>query len=537
MIIDAITSALQTAFEAVGVEGPVVLSPSKFSDFQCNAALSGAKKLGRNPSEIALMVQKHVSQHANLSGVAIAASGGFINVDIGASAIERALEQQVIAPTQGDGEIVYLDFGGPNVAKPMHVGHLRSLVIGDSLQRILRFVGHNVVSDIHLGDFGLQMGLLLKQLEDVSTNDVTLEMLEEAYPIAAKRAKEDEDFKSEAQKLTAIVQCGFDNHAEIQKWKKFILVSMESVNRDISDLGILFTMLKGESDSQTAIPRTLATLQRAGILEDDGGALITRACEPPMVLVTQNGTALYSLTDLATMDQRATNRNIPAARIIYVVDQRQSLHFKQIFEVADKVGIFDKNNLEHVGFGTVNGLDGRPLKTRDGGSPKLHDLIEAAKEKAAERNPEVAHQVAIAALKFADLQNLRTSSYLFDLDRFVSFEGKTGPYLLYQAVRIKKLLSQNEAEFGSVKIGELSEERELAFLLVTGFGLAIKKAVAELSPKEIADFAYDLAQTFSRFYAVATIAGNPSRLALAKMALHQLETSLGLLGIEVPEAM
>lgn len=537
MLVKTIIAALQTAFEANGINGPVTLSRSKHADFQCNAALSGAKKTGRNPNDVAKLVLQHPALNATLPGVSMTISGpGFINIDLQDSTLSKAIDQNVIEPQPSDGPVVYLDFGGPNVAKPMHVGHLRSLVIGDSLQRILRFTGHNVVSDIHLGDFGLQMGLLLAQLENVPEDLVTLNMLEEAYPVATKRAKTDEDFRLKAQQLTAVIQSGYDHHVEVEKWKRFVKVSMESVYRDITDLGVLFTLYKGESDTRSKIPRMISLLHDAGQLDEDGGAQITRACEPPMVLITGAGTALYSLTDLTTILQRKEDKRAPAAQIIYVVDQRQYLHFQQLFEVSDRVGLMPKDKLTHVGFGTVNGIDGRPLKTRDGGSPKLHDLIETARTKAAERNPDAADKVAMAALKFADLQNLRMSSYVFDLDRFLSFEGKTGPYLLYQCVRIKKLLAGSDVEPGPVLVGS-PEERELALMLAVGFETALQKAVDALSPKEIADFAYDLAQAFSSFYAACPIAGDASRLGLAKHTLHQLETALDLLGIEVPEAM
>ena len=535
MLTDTIIAALQTAFNAQGVDAKVVLSPSSYSDFQCNAALAGARKVGKNPDDVAHAVLAHIAINDLLPGVALGVTKGFINIAISEDKLAETLATQVIEAKPSDGPVVYLDFGGPNVAKPMHVGHLRSLVIGDALQRILRFTGHNVVSDIHLGDFGLQMGLLLAFLKDVKASDVTLEMLEEAYPLASKMAKTNEEFRDHAQSLTAIIQSGYDNHIEVEKWKQFVKVSMESVFRDVQDLGVLFSLYKGESDTQKKIPRMISLIHGAGVLEEDDGAQITRACEPPMVLITSAGTALYSLTDLTTILQRKEDKDLPAERIIYVVDQRQSLHFQQLFEVSDKIGLFPKDKLTHVGFGTVNGPDGRPLKTRDGGSPKLHDLIESAKAKAAERNPEVADQVALAALKFADLQNLRMSSYAFDLDRFLSFEGKTGPYMLYQCVRIKKLLAGN-ATTGKVAIRG-PEERALALMLATGFNMALKKAVDALSPKEIADFAYDLAQTFSSFYAACPIAGDPSRLTLATLTLHQLETALYLLGIEVPEAM
>lgn len=546
ILVENTQKLLSDAFAACGVTGVnAVLSPSDRADFQCNAALSAAKKLGLNPVELAEKVIKiamNTDGEKDSSGppLTMDVSGpGFINITVVDSYLNLLAVGDLAPAAKPEKQTIYLDFGGPNIAKPMHVGHLRSLVIGDSLQRMLRFVGHDVVSDIHLGDFGLQMGLLLVQLKDEKIEDITLEMLEAAYPLATARSKEDAAFKLEAQQATLKLQAGFDNHVEIERWKHFIKLSMDTVNRELVDLGILFTLYKGESDAQKYIPPTLGKMFEAGIVETEpnDGPVLTRVTEPPFILMNSEGAALYSLTDLATIFDRARY----ADQIIYVVDQRQSLHFQQLFTVSDVAGIYPKDKLTHVGFGTVNGPDGRPLKTRDGGSPKLHDLIVAAKEEASKRNPEAADMVAIAALKFADLQNARTSSYVFDLDKFLSFEGKTGPYMLYQCVRIKALLAKNPGyeNGGSPNIGFAYDpaERELAKMLAFGFSQALEKSIEKLSPKEMADYAYDLAQTFSKFYAALPIAGNPYRLMLAKRTLDLLEQALFLLGIEVPEAM
>jgi len=524
---EILSQILAKAFTDEGLDAALaVVSPSErpdLADFQCNGAFLAAKTAKVNPRALA----ERVIARINHPGIKFEVAGpGYINMTVGAEILEVLLGGD--HGIEFSGRIV-LDFGGPNVAKPMHVGHMRSLVIGDSLQRILRFAGYEVLSDIHLGDWGLQMGLLLVALEGTPLHDYTIELLEETYPQAAARAKTDEAFKLKAQKFTQLLQQG--DEELLKRWRKMVAVSMATVERELKALDVNFTMMKGESDVQSLVEPMMTLFD--GIAEEDNGALIVRlSTEAPLILRKSDGAALYATTDLATILDR---RKFAPDKIIYVTDERQQLHFQQVFETAKKVKLADDMELEHIWFGTVNDTNGKPLKTRAGGVPKLHDLIQEAIAKAAEKNEASATVVAMAALKFADLQNPRTGSYAFDLDKFLSFEGKTGPYLLYQAVRIKSILAKS-VEPGDIKL-ETEQERALAFKLVFGFSQAVNAAVRRLSPKEIADHTYDLAQTFSKYYANTQIAENPSRVALATLVLEQLECSLGLLGIEIPDRM
>ena len=492
-----------------------------------------------------------------------------------------------------------IDYGGPNVAKPMHVGHLRSSIIGEALKRLYRFLGDEVQGDAHFGDWGFQMGLLIVAVGDerglwplvseqtgdftgvdaadkvaASLADLDLDHLEAAYPAAAAKAKEDTDFRDRARRATARLQSGGQAYHAI--WRRFVEVSRTALIREFSALDVTFDLWKGESDADPLIPGMVADLKAKGLLVEDQGAQIVRVAREgetkkkkledgtvvvvpspdPLLVVSSEGSAMYGTTDLATILDRRDS--FAPNLILYVVDQRQADHFEQVFRAAILAGYAQPGELEHLGFGTMNGPDGKPFKTRAGGVLKLHDLIETAREKArqrlheaglgAELEPEAfedtAHKVAVAALKFADLQNFRGTSYIFDLDRFTSFEGKTGPYLLYQAVRIKSLLRRALAEGhakGPVAIAEPAE-RELA-LTLDAFEAALNEAYAKRAPHFLAEHAWRLAQSFSKFYAACPVLAAPSetlrssRLTLADVALRQLETTLTLLGIETPERM
>jgi arginyl-tRNA synthetase len=528
---DILEQLLSQAFAAEGLDPALaVVSPSErpdLADFQSNGVFLAAKAARINPRALAERIVERL-KHPDITFEV--AGPGYINMTLGPALLEKMLLDNSPIP-QVSGRIV-LDFGGPNVAKPMHVGHMRSLVIGDALQRILRFVGYEVLSDIHLGDWGLQMGLLLAALEGTPLHDYNIALLEKTYPQAAALAKEDEPFRLKAQMFTRLLQQG--DPELMQRWRKMVCVSMTTVNRELAALKVNFTLMKGESDVQDLIPDMIASFVAKGIVEEDNGALVVRVGEPPLILRKSDGAALYSTTDLATiLDRKAA---FDPDKIIYVTDERQQLHFKQVFAAAEMAGYLNgKLELEHIWFGTVNDANGKPLKTRAGGVPKLHDLIEEAITKASEKNAESAIPVAMAALKFADLQNPRTGSYSFDLDKFLSFEGKTGPYLLYQAVRIKSILVKS-VEPGPITL-ETAQERALAFKLVFGFRQALDGAVRRLSPKEIADHAYDLAQSFSKYYANTQIGESPSRVALSAKVLAQLECCLGLMGIDIPERM
>jgi arginyl-tRNA synthetase len=581
----ALGEAVAAAFAAEGVDAALarvtVSDRPDLADFQSNGALAAAKALKANPRELATKVAARLEGDPRLSGVEIAGPG-FINLKVSDAALSgRAQAVADDAAYAGASPVaeprrVIVDFAGPNVAKPMHVGHLRSSIIGESLKRLFRFRGDTVWGDAHFGDWGFQMGLLIVAVGDEGQADaflaegdgpfpdvspVTLEDLERLYPQAAGKAKEDTAFRDRARKATAELQAGRPGYRAL--WKHFVAVSRTALEREFGALGVTFDLWNGESDADPLIPAMVEEIKAKGLAEFDQGAWIIRVAEegdkrelPPLLLVSSEGSAMYGTTDLATILQRRREQDFDL--VLYCVDARQADHFEQVFRAAYKCGYATPGQLEHAANGTMNGSDGKPFKTRAGGVLKLHDLITQARDKARERLREaelgadlpeaefedIAAKVAVAALKFADLSNNRTTSYVFDLDRFMSFEGKTGPYLLYQAVRIKSLLRKAEAQgvvTGPIAVSEPAE-RELA-LTLDAFDAAVSDAYDRRAPHAIAEHAYRLAQSFSKFYAACPVlaADDPavvgSRLALSKAALDQLETALRLLGIETPERM
>lgn len=593
----AIDQRLAEAFRALDLPAELArATPSDrpdLADFQCNGALAAAKRVGRNPREIAAGVAEALAAAPEFAGVEIAGPG-FINLRLSDAALsaragEIAADSRVGARTVGTPRRVLIDYGGPNVAKPMHVGHLRSSIIGESLKRLYRFRGDETVGDAHFGDWGYQMGLLIGAAMDADTwiralvedlnaagtepspeaeaaafagleTRISLADLDRMYPEAAALGKTDEPYRNRARKLTAELQSR--RPGALLLWRHFARVTQVALARDFHALGVDFDLWKGESDADPLIPEMVADLEARGLLEDDQGARIVRVGRqgdkrdlPPLLVVSSEGSAMYGTTDLATILDR--RRTFNPDQVLYVVDQRQADHFEVVFRAAVLAGYASEGQLEHIGFGTMNGTDGKPFKTREGGVLKLNDLIEMTRDRARERLREAglgaelapeafeatAHQVAVAALKFADLSNFRGTSYVFDLDRFTSFEGKTGPYLLYQAVRIKSVLrraAEQGLEPGDIRI-EDPAERELA-LLLDAFDDALSEAYERRAPNLIADHAYRLAQAFSRFYAACPILPaegevRASRLALAGVILRQLELCLDLLGLSAPERM
>jgi len=594
--------AVAAAFAAEGVDPALArVTPSDrpdLADFQSNGALAAAKALKANPRELAAKVAARLEGEPRLSSIEIAGPG-FINLKLSDAALAaRAAEVAVDAAHAGaavlaEPRTVVIDFAGPNVAKPMHVGHLRSSIIGESLKRLFRFRGDTVWGDAHFGDWGFQMGLLIVAVGDEGQNlpgadaflaegdgpfpaeaPITLEDLERLYPQAAGQAKEDPTFRDRARKATAELQGGRPGYRAL--WKHFVAVSRTALEREFGALGVTFDLWNGESDADPVMAEMIAHLEQTGLLvEDDGarvvhvarpgetrkkkladGSVIEAPSPPPLLVISSEGSAMYGTTDLATILDR--RKAIDPDLILYVVDERQAEHFEQVFRAAYLAGYAAEGSLQHLGFGTMNGTDGKPFKTRAGGVLKLHDLITQATDKARERLHEaklgddlppaefedIAHKVAIAALKFADLSNARTTSYVFDLDRFMSFEGKTGPYLLYQAVRIKSLLRKGADQGltpGAIAIGEPAE-RDLA-LTLDAFSQAVTEAYDKRMPHLISEHTYRLAQSFSKFYAACPVliapdaATKASRLALSKAALDQLEIALDLLGIATPERM
>jgi arginyl-tRNA synthetase len=577
--------AVSAAFAAEGVDASLarvtVSDRPDLADFQSNGALAAAKALKANPRELATKVAARLEGDPRLAGVEVAGPG-FINLKVSAAALaSRAQAVADDAAHSGASLVaeprrVVIDFAGPNVAKPMHVGHLRSSIIGESLKRLFRFRGDTVWGDAHFGDWGFQMGLLIVAVGDEGKADaflaegdgpfpdvspVTLDDLERLYPQAAAKAKEDTAFRDRARKATAELQAGRAGYRAL--WRHFVAVSRTALEREFGALGVTFDLWNGESDADPLIPAMVEEIKASGLAEFDQGAWIIRVVEegdkrelPPLLLVSSEGSAMYGTTDLATILQRRREQDFDL--VLYCVDARQADHFEQVFRAAYKCGYATPGQLEHAANGTMNGSDGKPFKTRAGGVLKLHDLITQARDKARERLREaelgadlpeaefedIAAKVAVAALKFADLSNNRTTSYVFDLDRFMSFEGKTGPYLLYQAVRIKSLLRKAEAQ--GVRTGPIvvlePAERELA-LTLDAFDAAVSDAYDRRAPHAVAEHAYRLAQSFSKFYAACPVlaADDPatvgSRLALSGAALDQLETALRLLGIDTPERM
>ena len=560
------------------------------ADFQCNGALAAAKAAGRKPREIAEDVAARLAGDPRLAEVSLAGPG-FINLRVSDSALSARAGEIAADPGAGAEKVttarrILVDYGGPNVAKEMHVGHLRASIIGESVKRLYRFRGDEVLGDAHFGDWGFQMGLLITAVLDedaglaaligrfeaapneatraaalanVSTA-VTLADLDRLYPAASERAKTDPAYRERARRATAELQSGRAGYRLL--WSHFASVTRAALERDFHALGVDFDVWKGESDVNDLIEPMVAELRRKGLLFADQGAEIIRVVRnddkrelPPLLVVSSEGSAMYGTTDLATILDR--RRYFDPDQAIYVVDQRQADHFEVVFRAAYLAGYAVEGGLEHVGFGTMNGTDGKPFKTRAGGVLKLRDLIEMITAKARERLHEAglgaelsepdfestALKVAVAALKFADLSNFRGTSYVFDLDRFSSFEGKTGPYLLYQAVRVKSVLrraADEGAAPGPITIAEPAE-RDLV-LALDAFDHALVEAYDKKAPHFIAEHAYRLAVAFSRFYAACPILAAPpqvrgSRLALATASLTQLELALNLLGIAAPDRM
>ena len=587
---EQLSELYQNAFEALGhrAEFGRVVESDKAAPFQCNGAMAAtgdAKKRGEklNPREVAQAVVDAVEGSPLIAAQEIAGPG-FINITPSAEALNaraNALQADARVGAQMDPapQTTLIDYGGMNVAKPMHVGHLRSSVIGDALKRMLRFRGHDVIGDIHMGDWGLQMGHLISELAeeqpdlvyfDPEVTDgfpeespVTIEDLSRLYPQASGRAKADPERMKASRRATAEMQKGRAGYRALLQ--HFIDVSVAELKKDLGRLGVEFDLWNGEMCVDPLIPGMVEGLLKAGVAEVDDGATIIRVAEesdkaeiPPVILISRTGAALYHTSDMATIVDRLA-MDTPPDRMFYVVDQRQAQHFEQVFRASAKAGWLARDRMEHLGFGTMNGPDGKPFKTRAGGILKLSDLMDQATDQARARLKEaglgaeldadefeaIARKVAIAALKFSDLSNPRMTNYIFDLERFVAFEGKTGPYLLYACVRIKSLL-RRAAERG-VSAGEIevAEPAEAALVLaLDDFDRALALTEAKRAPHILCDHVYRVAQAFSKFYSDCPVLADTvsaevksSRLALAEMTLRQLEIGLELLGIQVPERM
>ena len=582
-----LSAIVADAFEECGL-GPEygavqVSNRPDLADFQCNGALAAAKEHGANPRHMAQWVADALARSEPFREVSIAGPG-FINLTLTDDFLAAHAQRMVTEERLGcEGEPapsrIIVDYGGANIAKPLHVGHLRSAIIGECLKRLAGFLGHHVVGDVHLGDWGLQMGMVISELErrapDLPYFDaaysgpypadspVAVSDLDEVYPTASARAAEDETAMDAARQATAELQMGRPGYRAL--WQHIYDVCTADLRADYAKLNVEFDLWLGESDTQERIPALLRSLRAGGWLRESEGALVIDVADPgdkhklpPLTLVKSDGAVLYGTTDLATIQQRVDDFN--ADMILYVVDKRQSDHFGQVFRAARKSGIAPQHvALEHIGFGTMNGQDGTPFKTREGGVLRLKDLIQTITDKAMERmsevqiardypdseKEEIARRVGLATLKFADLMNHYSKDYVFDLNRFASFDGRTGPYLLYTAVRINSIL--RKAEERGLKPGVIlapASGDERGILLKTAeLPDVLARSFATRSPNHLCEYAYILATLFVRFYHEHHIlreedAGRQaSWLGVAGLSLAVLQLVLDLLGIELPERM
>ncbi|MEM6811558.1 MAG: arginine--tRNA ligase [Pseudomonadota bacterium] len=577
---DILSDIVGVAFEAQDL--PKELGEVRVSDrpdlaqFQCNGAMAAAKIAKTNPREIAQKITNYLSENEIFAKVEIAGPG-FINLDLTDEYLSKfILEQNHFGVANlGSQETVVLDYGGPNIAKAMHVGHLRAAIIGDALRRIMNFAGYKTLGDVHMGDWGTHLGMLIGDYMRENKQSIVLDAdiqnesdvqnlmndMATRYPKASGAAKEDEALMQEARDITMKLQNKEEPYYQI--WQKIREVSVAGMKKTYGQLGVHFDLWKGEADVHDYIAPMVEKLKEKGFaIEDDGAIIVPLAANddnkkiPPMILYKRDGAVMYGTTDCATIVERMKLYN--PDRIIYIVDQRQALHFEQLFRTVRKSSIVsDQTELTHAGFGTMNGKDGKPFKTREGGVMRLEDLIQMGIEKANKRledanlsddlsqeeHDDIAHKVAIAAIKFADLQNPRQADYIFDLDKLTSFEGKTGPYLLYQAVRIQSLL--RKADTSDLDRQDLSiqeSDRSLA-LLLSEFPDAISLTIRHYAPHHLCDYLYRLAQAYSSFYAQCHILSEDneslrqSRLSLSKRTFETLQKGLEILGIEIPERM
>ncbi len=589
-ILSRLDMACRAVFEDMGFEPEIAAvresNRPDIAPFQCNGAMAAAgiaKKRGEaaNPRDIAAKAVSALQGHPDIAHIDIAGPG-FLNLHPTQDMTSARANALFADPKAGivnlPPKTIIVDYGGANVAKPMHVGHLRSAVIGESIKRLLRAQGHKVIGDVHMGDWGLQMGHLISELAEEQpdlpyfdaafkgnypqTSPVTMEDLARLYPQASHKAKSNPDRMDASRIATAELQAGRRGYRALLD--HFIAVSVAALKVGYGDLGVEFDLWKGEACVDPLIPDMIEGLKSQGIAEEDDGALIIRVAKPddkkeipPVMLLARSGAVLYHTTDLATLIDRKAEQDPDL--IVYVVDERQALHFEQFFRAAVKAGWYSPEQLIHTGFGTMNGKDGKPFKTREGGVLRLEDLVEIMNDAAEKRLTEsgfgtefdaaeradIAKKIGLAALKFADLQNQRLTNYMFDPERFTAFEGKTGPYLLYAAVRIKSILRKAAAQnvsMGDITITEATEQ-QLVFVL-DSFGKAVTQAAEKFAPHIICDHVYRLAQAFSRFYTECPIMADEvdaqvqsSRLSLAKLTLKQLGLGLDILGIDAPERM
>ena len=585
-ISEIIAGELENAFEQAGYDrsfGKVTLSNRPdLCEYQCNGAMAGAKTYKKAPIMIANDVKEKLVDSKCFAEVD-AVNPGFINLKLDPEFVSSYLKEmdqdaKLGMETAEHPKKIIVDYGGANVAKPLHVGHLRSAVIGESVKRIAKFAGHEVIGDTHLGDWGYQMGLIITEMkkrhpelpyfdeefqgEYPTEAPFTISELEEIYPYASGFAKEHEDYREEALQATFLLQNGRPGYRAL--WKHIMNVSIEDLKKNYYNLDVTFEWWKGESDAQEYIAPMVEKMKADGFAHYDEGALVVDVKEetdtkeiPPCMILKSDGAALYDTTDLATLVER--EKLVAPDEVIYVVDKRQELHFVQVFRCAKKTGIVrDEVELKFLGFGTMNGKDGKPFKTREGGVMRLENLINEINEEmykkivenrtvSEDEGRKTAQIVGLSALKYGDLSNQASKDYVFDIDRFTSFEGNTGPYIFYTIVRIKSIMNKYAESGNSLEGCELlapANPSEKALMLeVSKFNEVIENAYKDTAPHKICAYIYDLANAFNRFYHETKILSEEdttrreSYIALLKLTRKVLETCIDLLGFEAPERM
>ena len=587
-ILEMISDEMKNAFEQAGYDrelGKVTLSNRPdLCEYQCNGAMAGAKQYKKAPIMIANDVAAKLTD-SNIFARAEAVAPGFLNLTlknafVGAYVKDMRMEEKYgLEETKNPAKIV-IDYGGPNVATPLHVGHLRSAIIGESVKRIARYAGHRVTGDIHLGDWGQPMGLIMNELkirkpelvyfdenytgEYPAEPPFTISELEEIYPFASKRSKEDEAYKADAMACTYKLQSGEKGYRAL--WDHIIAVSVTDLKKNYERLNVAFDLWNGESAVHDMIPGMVDAMKKGGYAYVSEGALVVDVKEetdtkeiPPCMILKSDGAALYNTTDLATIMMRMETEQ--PDRILYVVDKRQELYFEQVFRCARKTKLVkDDTELKFLGFGTMNGKDGKPFKTREGGVMRLESLIAEINEEMLRKIKEsrdtsdeeaaaTAQVVGLAALKYGDLSNQAVKDYIFDIDRFTSSEGDTGPYILYTIVRIKSILAKYrenggdiQSVFSDIKAPVNDSEKQLMMELAK-FNASIETACEEYAPHKICAYIYDLANAFNRFYHETKILAeeDASRkagwIALLGLTRDVLETSIDLLGFSAPDRM
>ena len=581
-LLTIISHEVSAAFETAGydpVYGKVTVSARPdLCEFQCNGSLPAAKVYHCAPIKIADAVAAVLQESRSFSSVQTAMPG-FLNLKLSDAFLAAYLEsmrteEKFGIPMEKTAKTIVIDYGGPNVAKPLHIGHLRSAIIGESIKRIYRYFGNHTIGDIHLGDWGLQMGLIIAELrerqpglpyfDDAYTGDYpteapfTITELEEIYPAASAKSKVDADFSEKAHEATFQLQSGKRGYRAL--WEHILRVSVADLKRNYANLNVSFESWLGESDAQADIPPMVADMKARGIAVQSEGAWVIPVQEdgdqkeiPPCILVKSDGATLYATTDLATMVQR--ERDFHPDKILYLTDKRQSLHFEQIFRAARKAGIVrPETELQHIGFGTMNGKDGKPFKTRAGGVMRLETLIaeitQFVRDKITENQvvssdniDATARLIAMAALKYGDLSNLATKDYIFDLDRFAAFEGNTGPYILYTIVRIKSILAKyGEWEQLAIAAPRSETEKEL-MLILSRLQDNLCAAYRDSAPNLICAYIYELSVAVNKFYHDTKILTEPDSavqsgyIALIALAKRALETCIDLLGFSAPDKM